>query len=127
MILRSVFARNRILILALFASLLWHLLWLSAIRVASPTVREPVKFSKVAFLGPVLDRGAMEVRVSPRERSFLENRYLSLIQGASSVKDDICCGKFAENKTSRAFNEKLIYLIDEAAGGPKVEPPVYIR
>ena len=124
---KSVFTRNRILILAVFASLTWHILWLSMIKVVAPTVREPVKFSKVAFLGPILDRGVMEVRVSQRERSFLENRYLLLVQSVSTMKGNIPGGKFTGSKSSQSLNKKLIYLIDEAASGPKIEPPSYVR
>lgn len=122
--IRSVFTRNRIFILAILASLAWHVLWLSMITVVAPTVREPVKFSKVAFLGPILDRGVMEVRVNARERSFLENRYLELMQSVVPMKDGMSGGKFVTSKTSRSLNDKLIYLIDEAASGPKVEPPL---
>lgn len=120
---KSVFTRNRILIFAVLVSLAWHVLWLSTIKIVAPTVREPVKFSKVAFLGPILDRGVMEVRVGQRERSFLENRYLSLMQSVSELKNHVQGGKFTETRSSRSLNEKLIYLIDEAASGPKIEPP----
>lgn len=118
----SFFNRNSILILAILASLVWHTAWLSVIRVVAPDVRGKVKFSKVAFLGQVLDRGVMEIRMSPRERSFLENRYLALMQDIPAGKSRETGGRVIEDRINLSYDEKLIYMVDEAVSGQKIEP-----
>jgi len=120
---KQAIGRNRILIIAVGLSLACHLCWLSVFRVVAPTVTRPVKFSKVAFLGPILDRGIMEVRVTARERTFLENRYLELIQGSSVAAATPRRAPAQEGPVSSAANARLITLIDDAVSGPKLEPP----
>ena len=67
----------RIFVLAILASLVWHLFWLSTIAIISnPTNARSAKFSKVSFLGPLLGKSSMELQARPKERSFLEMRYL---------------------------------------------------
>ena len=115
----------RIFILAIFLSFLWHIFWLSIIKVVViPNRTEPVKFSKVSFLGPILERSAIELRVEPKDRSFLEKRYLSAIKKLPSTETGT--GKDLREEPNKDFDflhdEKLSGLIDEAVGGPKLEP-----
>lgn len=125
--IETVFKQNRILIIAIAASLLWHGFWLSTLKIVAPTAREQVKFSKVAFLGPILDRGVMEVRVKARERSFLENRYLSLMHGISEETPILHRGAISDSVTSGSFNGRIMSMIDDAVCGPKLEPPADLR
>lgn len=73
----------RIFAIAIAISLAWHLFWISAVTIISkPDNDRYVKFSKVSFLGPILGKGAMEVQARPKERSFLENRYMEAVRSA---------------------------------------------
>lgn len=117
-----------IFILAITISAAVHIFWLSVIKVVvMPSRMEPIKFSKVSFLGPILERGSMEVRVQPKSLSYLEKRYLANIdsisgQGNRGAKEL----KAKYDRLDRDFgllsNEKLAYLIDEAVSGLKSEP-----
>src|SRR3989338_790502 len=69
-------------VLALIFSFAWHIFWLSAVAVVvNPKETGPAKFSKISFLGPILGKGAISVRIEPRERSLLEKRYLKGVEG----------------------------------------------
>lgn len=107
-------------------SLFWHLFWLSAIKIVTvPGATQPVKFSKVSFLGPILEHGAIELGLKPQDRSFLEKRYPLIMDsmlnwseqtGPSGleygVPDDI----------HFSGDDKLEILIGEAVRGNKLEP-----
>jgi len=119
--------KYRILILALGVSLLWHLFWLSAVKIVSaPKQHAPVKFSKVSFLGPFLERGAINLRVQPKERAFLEKRYTDLssgIVGDDTSGEDISARKYEPGVNADSLTERgLVALIDEALSGAKEEP-----
>jgi hypothetical protein len=120
---KQIVARNRILIIAVAASLAWHVLWLSVCAIVAPNVTQPVRFSRVAFLGPILERGVMEVRVTARERTFLENRYLDLIQRSAPETTPLRRGPVTEDLQSDAFNARLVTIIDDTVSGSKLEPP----
>lgn len=115
--------QNRIFFIAIVVSLIWHGFWLSTLTIVAPVTKEHVKFSKVAFLGPILDRGVMEVRVKARERSFLENRYISLMYDIPGQPAAIQDYGISGNVTSSAFNRAIIRMVDDAVSGPKLEPP----
>lgn len=123
--LKKVIERNKILFLAIAASLAWHLACLSVCAiVAPPSTAHPVTFSKVAFLGLMPERGSMEVRVSPRERTFLEGRYLERFGGIIDVSRTDR-GRVAESPSpadSKGFAGRLRGLIDEAVSGQKLVP-----
>ena len=117
----------RIFVLAILASLLWHLFWLSSIAIVSnPVNTRSVKFSKVSFLGPLLGNGGMELQARPKERSFLEMRYLGKAQrsaqkpgqsiGIAADKDE------SDNDAYYLRDERMTALIDDALGGEKLEP-----
>ena len=116
-----------IFMIAILASLLWHLFWLTTISIVSnPDNTRHVKFSKVSFLGPLLGKGAMEFQAMPKERSFLEKRYLRITGALPALpEDDLspAAGKYEkENDLSRLRDEEMIALIDDALSGEKLEP-----
>ena len=116
----------RILIIAIAVSLLWHIFWLSAVKiVSSPMPRSPVKFSKVSFLGPILTGVGMEVRASPVSRSMLERRYRKM--AGEVFYDEYISGWVPDSKydgkgPAGGRDQKLSYIIDQAALGEKLEP-----
>jgi len=118
----------RVFALALLASLLWHIFWISTITIVSkPGSAHPVKFSKVSFLGPLLGRGAMELQARPKESSFLEKRYLDdgrgrLSQEAPLQTQEEIYGYAEENDTYYLRDEEMVASIDEALSGEKFEP-----
>jgi len=117
----------RIFALAVFASFLWHLFWMSAITVVSrPDRAGHVKFSKVSFLGPLLGKGDMGLQARPKEGSFLEKRYLELDRLSyfpaaitSPAMDDF----EPDTGAYRSRDENMVILIEDALGADKAEPP----
>ncbi len=114
------------IIIFVLISLLWHLFWISSIKIVSnPDNGRPVKFSKVSFLGPLLARGA-ELQARPRESSFLEKRYfastVSLPDAAEGSGKSFTDGYDREDDVYHMKDDKMTALIDEALSGPKIEP-----
>ena len=69
--------RNKALAISLFAAAVWHLFWISAIKVVIvPEDIKEVRFPKISFLGQVVGGRAISLRTEARERSFLEKRFL---------------------------------------------------
>lgn len=66
----------RIFILAIAASIMVHIFWISAVKITtSPSGVGRVKFSKVSFLGPASVQSTLpEFKVAPQSASFLEKR-----------------------------------------------------
>jgi hypothetical protein len=120
--------KNAILILAISISLALHIFWLSALKVVVQLPKkEPIKFSKVSFLGPILERGMFEVRIEPRQRDFLEKRYLrSIGRISASAAPAAGRGIYPEEALDDAFfalnNGKMSALIQDAVSGSKLEP-----
>ena len=121
----------RIFVLAMLASLMWHLFWLSVITITAPSQKAPIKFSKVSFLGPILGRGSMELRVQPKERSFLEKRYLNEIEISHLQFKSQTKNRSDKYEPAKEFDllhkDKLTDFIDEAVGGAKLEPAYNIE
>ena len=115
--------KHKILIAAIGISLGWHLFWISAINVvASPIPSKIIKFGKVSFLGPMASRSGMEFKISPKQKSFLEKRYLSRLDavargGATSLEP----GYIDYEPESRAENG-ITGFIANAVAGSKAEP-----
>lgn len=119
--------KDRIFNLAIMISIAWHIFWISMVNVVVTSEEtNPIKFSKVSFLGPILERGVLELKIRPRERSFLEKRYLLVI----SKLDE---GETAQHAYQTNWNikidglkkkndTKLTHFIEEALGGLKIEP-----
>ena len=115
--------RNRIIVIAIAASLGLHLFWIAIVRVVAPTVKKPVRFSRVSFLGPVLSRGFTEVRIRSRERTLLETRHLERLERAADPTSSPALKRPAPaGSGSVAFKKRLTSLIDTAVSGAKLEP-----
>ena len=115
-------ARNKIIVLAIGGSLLWHLFWLSSITIVAPTVRVPVRFSRVSFLGPVMGQGMTEVRMGPREWTLLEARHLRRLGSVSSPAAGTPERSATGAGTSAVVEKRLISLVDTAVSGEKITP-----
>jgi hypothetical protein len=80
--------KDRVLISAILFSAIWHTFWLSAFTViVVPKVEKTVKFSNVSFLGPILEKGVLNVNVKAHERTSLENSYLTSIATQPALKE----------------------------------------
>jgi len=121
-----VLSKYRILFYALLVSLVWHLFWISAIKViVSKPPKAEVKFGRVSFLGPILSRSAIELKISPHQRSFLEKRYLrelgdimaSPMQYGSGIRPeyDVKASPIVSDRDIKRFVEEAVY-------GAKLEP-----
>jgi hypothetical protein len=123
---RIEFERNRVLILAILISAAWHIFWVAAVKVvAAPSKTGAVKFSKVSFLGPILNRAALELRIEPIERSPAEKRSLLWAQSAAAAGLDSLKRDSEEPETNDFYSagEKgAPSLIKKAVSGPKLEP-----
>ena len=118
---------DRILIVAIAISLAWHLFWVFGVTViVAPAKTGAVKFSKVSFLGPILERGALEVRVARGERTFLEKRYLAQISRMAPVIDEAGWYIRPEDlieKDIHALNgPAVVKAVKEALSASKLEP-----
>jgi hypothetical protein len=117
---------HRVLIIALAISLAGHLFWLSAVKIVSaPAAKSPVKFSKIAFLGPILTRIDMEVRASPAARSLLETRYRNMAGEMLYGKEMFAKAtgsKYEIRDVPGQADQKLLHVIDDVIAGEKIEP-----
>ncbi len=126
--MKNIIAGNRIFIAAVIISFAWHIFWLSAVKiVVVPGKAGHVKFSKVSFLGPLLERGGMEVRVEPLERSFLEKRYRRRIEERNlklNNGEEVLAKEYTgrENGHVLSDEEGMKGLIDKSLSGRKLEP-----
>ena len=110
---------------AILISLVWHLFWISAVRIvykADDTDR--VKFSKVSFLGPIFEGRVANISAQPKERSFLEKRYLenlgSIKSGGNALPRPVYdAGIVIYN----GQNTGLKPLIEKALESSKAQPP----
>lgn len=115
--------KHKIFAIAIGISLAWHLLWMSAIHVvASPVPSRAAMFGKVSFLGPAASRIGMELKLSPRERSFLEKRYLTRLEELYDTSPLPEGSKYAIPDTGLMAEDGITVLIDAAVTGPKLEP-----
>jgi hypothetical protein len=138
--------KEKALAVAVIVSAIWHLFWLSAITVvSSPQAGPRVKFSKVSFLGPILEAAPTQMQAAPAERSPLEKRYLAGV-GRAALRPDIPpAGRSGTKEAPQADSAfasarrdppdwtradfdilkdgKLSDLIRSAVGESRVEPP----
>jgi len=119
---------DRILISAVIFSVAWHIFWLSAVNVVSrPRSAKSVKFSSVSFLGPILERGTLNVSVAPHELSTEEKEYLSYLKDSSGnlqhldVKDSYVKAQIYDSSLP-VGEEEPVNLIISAIDGQKTEP-----
>lgn len=120
-------SRYRIFIAAIVISFLWHMFWLSAVKIVSaPSIGKPVKFSKVSFLGPFLARGAISLRVQPKEKGFLEKRYRMMAAntaGGGVVQQGGEVYRYEPDAGARLLDGRsMADFVDEALAGPRPEP-----
>jgi hypothetical protein len=123
---------DRILLAAIALSLAWHLFWMFAVKVVvAPENKGGIKFSKVSFLGPILERGALEVRVAHGERAFLEKRYLALAGKMIPLTEETpkapSAGSLAETDAYASIDARLSRVIKEAVSSSKLEPNYEIK
>jgi len=109
----------RIFAIAIAISFAWHFFWISTVTIISkPDKNALVKFSKVSFLGPILGKGSMEVQARPKERSFLENRYMDAARSAVYYSETYRAGEERESYGSpdryHSRSESMSILIDGA-------------
>jgi len=103
--------KDSVLISSVTFSAVWHIFWLSILAVVVvPHVERPVKFSNVAFLGPILDRGILSVNVGSQERSAVEKEFFSKVNQARGEIPEY--DKFTAG--SRAEGEDIIYGEDDS-------------
>lgn len=122
----SPFAGHRILVIALTVSLAWHILCLSAVKIVSnPASMSSVKFSKVAFLGPILSTVNMEVRAEPAGRTFLEMRFHELSDKGSlpeTTAADLPDLQPDIRNTGYSGYKDISALVEAAVSGSRFEP-----
>ncbi|MFA6078346.1 MAG: hypothetical protein WC779_01175 [Candidatus Omnitrophota bacterium] len=121
------FGGSSIFLYAIIISFVWHIFWLSAVSiVATPKDRGVLKFSTVSFLGPILERGALEVRMKRDQLSFLEKRYLAMVESIARSfewnKNEAGMNEAQEKNFSVSGDAKLAIYIKEAIGASKLEP-----
>jgi hypothetical protein len=118
---------DRILLAAIIISLAIHLFWMFAVKVViAPKNAGSVKFSKVSFLGPILEREALEVRVAQTERTFLEKRYLAQIGKMVPIIEEVPVIdriiELVETDIHISNDANIIAAVREAVSASKLEP-----
>ena len=119
--------RSRVFIFAVLLSLFLHVFWIAAVKiVATHPASERVKFSKVSFLGPILERGMLEVRIEPRQRDLLEKRYLHDVDALNAAfraqEARRGCADKAGEAPFRGTDDTLPAQVKDAVSGPKLQP-----
>jgi len=114
---------------AILLSVAWHIFWLSIITVVvTPKESKAIKFPKVSFLGPILEKGALEVRLALRERSFLEKRYLAEVQDMAAGQEvelkDLATKEDSRKDFYVLSDATLTALIGKGLSSPKLKPVV---
>lgn len=132
MIAKIDFSKYRILIIAISVSFLWHAFWLFAVKIVDrPSRIEPVKFSQVSFLGPILGQRGFDFRIKPNERSFLEKRYfehIGSVLGSGGKGDNyIYNGHYEDKNRAYPIEKSMPYLVIQALGENKIEPGSLVR
>lgn len=120
----------RVFATALLASFLWHAFWLFTIKIAPNRYdSSEVKFSKVSFLGPLLDKGSMELRAAPKEMTFLEKRYVNMARSFNvtpeSSTNRVIDRYDASSGQDYMRDNRVTREINDALGAEKLEPPDY--
>jgi len=119
--------KDRTFILAILFSAAWHVFWLSTITVVTaPKETGAISFSKVSFLGPILQRSVLEVRIDPSQRSFLEKRCLDTaereIDGVDLKTRYLEAIDIPEKDYYSVSDKKMSEHIKDAVDTAKLEP-----
>ena len=120
--------RDPIFVIALSLSVVWHIFWLSSVKViVMPEKAGAVKFSKVSFLGPILEKGALEVRMDLGQHSFLEKRCIEMVERYASDNERLTRRKPVKAARGKDFyglsDNRLSGFIKNAISDSKMEPP----
>jgi hypothetical protein len=123
---------DKIFVAAIVISLFWHFFWMFGVKVIiAPKNSGTVKFSRISFLGPILDRGALEVRMGANERSLPEKRYLAMIGSLAPVLADQveipAAVDIVETDIHAAMASGLTSALKEALSASKLEPDYKIE
>ena len=121
--------KDRVLLLAIIFSVVWHLFWISSLTVvAAPHDARPPKFSDISFLGPILGQSVFGLSATTHERSIPEKRYLSEIANLSVLsmgnleKDFYIEADMASGTDIFESDDILTNLAMSAIDGNKMEP-----
>jgi len=119
--------KDRILILAILFSAVWHVFCLSAFTVVVvPKAERNVKFSSVSFLGTILERGALNVNVEAHEEAPPGKNYLASMDvqlpltGERPAKDGYVLPAFDAGLSIN--DEEFIALAIAGIDTDKIEP-----
>ena len=115
--------KEKMLISAIAVSLVWHALWLSAIKIVSmPPEAAPHKFSRVSFLGPILGRGAIEARSTRGESSFLDERYMAALRKSATPEFGSADKSAIPADEGRDVERGMSVFIERSLEGEKLSP-----
>jgi len=119
-------SKYKILSYAILASLVWHFFWISAVKVVvSKPPKAALRFGKISFLGPILSRSAIELKISPRQRSLLEKRYfteLESIMTSPGQYGPVARPGFDMKGSPIISDTGIKRFVEEAVAGAKLEP-----
>lgn len=115
--------RDKVLMAAIAVSLVWHVLWLSAIKIVlAPPEAAPNKFSRVSFFGPISTRGTIEARLARGEPSFLDERYMAAL-GMPAVPGSGSADRSAISAGEGGDVERgMSVFIEKSLEGEKLSP-----
>lgn len=127
--IREILFKDKILLYAILLSAAWHIFCISAVKVVVvPKMSRPVKFSGVAFLGPILDKGSLQMGVTSHERSASEKRAMDFALTLPAVFENEEYGlpdrskPWVGDRALTARDESLTALAIEAIDTPKMNP-----
>ncbi|MFH1996593.1 MAG: hypothetical protein ABIJ27_06295 [Candidatus Omnitrophota bacterium] len=116
------FAKNS-LWTAIALSAAWHIFWISTIKVIErPADIAAAKFPKVFFLGPILSKGLIDVRVETRSQTFLERRFSKAVLSREDFGSRDVAALYEDERPAIADDGALSRLIEEALGKTKLKP-----
>ncbi len=106
---------------AIVISAAMHLISISAIKVVvAPQGKGVVTFTQLSFLGPISERGGLQIGIEPREKSFLEKRCLSILNKEAY---SLPSAPSTRPESPQVHSDKrLVALIEDALEAPKLEP-----
>lgn len=119
---------NRILLVAVVFSAIAHFFWISVVGVVTESSRAgPIKFSNISFLGPISSKAGFELKVKPKNASFLEKRYrrkVAVFSVSNKISPVYPAGQHDGDRSEDYENSGVLTsLIEEALGASKLEPP----